>query len=129
MHFKVVNLPSHQKMYDRFHFAQGTLTGSDLFCSGQIGTNPDGKSVPSTAIEEFRNLWVRIGDILQAADLGYENIIEYTSYHVGLNEHLSDFIKARDEFLTEPWPAWTAIGVSELVLPDARVELRVNAKR
>ncbi|MBW1852913.1 MAG: RidA family protein, partial [Deltaproteobacteria bacterium] len=38
------------------------------------------------------------------------------------------FMKARDEVLSEPWPAWTAIGISELAVPGARVEIRVIAQ-
>ena len=34
----------------------------------------------------------------------------------------------RDEFLSEPWPAWTAIGITELAMPGAHVEIRVTAK-
>ncbi len=33
----------------------------------------------------------------------------------------------RDEFIRPPWPAWTAIGISELAVPGARVEIRVIA--
>jgi enamine deaminase RidA (YjgF/YER057c/UK114 family) len=36
-------------------------------------------------------------------------------------------MKVRDEFISAPWPAWTAIGVSELAVPGARVEVRVVA--
>jgi enamine deaminase RidA (YjgF/YER057c/UK114 family) len=38
------------------------------------------------------------------------------------------FMKVRDEVLSEPWPAWTAIGISELFIPGARVEIRVIAQ-
>jgi enamine deaminase RidA (YjgF/YER057c/UK114 family) len=38
-------------------------------------------------------------------------------------------MKVRDEFLSEPWPAWTAIGVSELAVPQAHVEIRVTARK
>jgi enamine deaminase RidA (YjgF/YER057c/UK114 family) len=40
---------------------------------------------------------------------------------------MGDFMSVRDEVLSEPWPAWTAIGISELAIPGARVEIRVTA--
>jgi hypothetical protein len=76
--------------------------------------------------EEFRNAWRTIGETLAHAGLGYEDIIEYTSYHVGLQAHLTTFMKVRDEFISEPWPAWTAIGITELAVPGARVEIKVT---
>lgn len=97
-----------------------------VLCSGQIDSNDDG-GVPESAEDEFRNAWNSVGHVLKAAGLDFENIIEYTSYHVNLNDHVRAFMKVRDEFLSEPWPAWTAIGITELALPGARVEIKVAA--
>ena len=36
-------------------------------------------------------------------------------------------LKVKDEFVSEPWPAWTAIGITELAVPGARVEIRATA--
>ncbi len=113
--------------YDNFHFSQAVRSGGLLFCSGQIGTNQD-RSVPDRAEEEFRNAWRAVGEVLKAAGLGFEDIVEYTSYHVGLSEHIRAFMKTRDEVLSEPWPAWTAIGITELAVRGARVEIRVIAQ-
>ena len=113
--------------YDNFHFAQAVRSGGLLVCSGQIGTNPD-RTLPEDAEDEFRNAWQAVGAVLQEAGLGFEDIIECTSYHVGLNEHIGAFMKTRDEVLSEPWPAWTAIGITELAAPGARVEIRVIAQ-
>ncbi|MBI5896992.1 MAG: RidA family protein [Desulfobacterales bacterium] len=98
-----------------------------MVCSGQIGTKPD-HSVPETPEEEFRNAWNAVGVVLKAAGLGFEDIIEYTSYHDPLSKHIRAFMKIRDEMLSEPWPAWTAIGISEWAVPGARVEIRVIAR-
>ena len=40
---------------------------------------------------------------------------------------LQKFVKAKDKFLSPPWPAWTAIGIAELGIPGALVEIRVVA--
>ena len=77
--------------------------------------------------EEFRSAWQLVGQILSEAGLDYTNIIEFTSYHVGLQEHIGTFMKVKDEFVQEPYPAWTAIGITELAVPGALVEIRVVA--
>lgn len=114
-------------LYDRFHFSQAVRNGQLLLCSGQIGTDDSG-GVPSAFVDEARNAWAAVGRVLAAAGLDHSAIIEFTSYHVGLQQHLADFMVARDEVLREPWPAWTAIGVAELAVPGARVEIRVTAR-
>lgn len=124
----VIAPESAQAMYNNFHFSQAVRSGSLLICSGQIGTGPKGR-VPESAEDEFRNAWQAVGRVLEAAGLSYENIIEYTTYHVGLHDHMAEFMKVRDEFIAEPWPAWTAIGISELAVQGGRVEIRVTAAR
>lgn len=114
-------------LYDRFHFSQAVRHGDLLLCSGQIGTQADG-SVPAEFVDEARNAWAAVGRVLAAAGTDYGAIIEFTSYHVGLQQTLPDFMVARDEVLREPWPAWTAIGVAELAVPGARLEIRVTAR-
>ena len=114
-----------KKQYDNFHFAPAVRSGGLVICSGQIGAGP--KGIPESAQEEFRNAWEGVGQILQEAGLSYEHIVEYTTFHVNMHDHLGDFMKVRDEFISEPWPAWTAIGCTELAIPGARVEIRVVA--
>ena len=122
----VVLTDADRNTYDNFHFAPGVLANGLLVCSGQIGAGADGK-IPEDAKEEFRNAWRSIGRVLDAAGLGYEDIVELTSYHVDLPSHMGAFMKVKDEFLQAPWPAWTAIGITALALPGARVEIRVIA--
>lgn len=127
MGIETVVTESGRFMYDNFHFSEATRSNGFLFCSGVIGTGKGGE-IPEDIKQEFRNAWEGIGRLLSASGIGYEDILEYTSYHVGLHTTVSDFMAVRDEFLSEPWPAWTAIGITELAIPGAHVEVRVTAK-
>ncbi len=114
-------------MYDNFHFAEAVQSQGYLFCSGIIGTGKGGK-VPDDINEEFRNAWSAVISLLAEAGAGAEDIVEYTSYHVGLQANMAAFMAVRDDFLSEPWPAWTAIGITELAVPGAHVEIKVTAR-
>ncbi|MEP5766666.1 MAG: RidA family protein [Halieaceae bacterium] len=127
MSFESVVSDSGQFMYDNFHFSEASKSNGFLLCSGVIGTGEKGQ-LPEDIKQEFRNAWTAIGKLLSTCDLGYDAIVEYTTYHVGLQAHMGDFMSVRDEFLSEPWPAWTAIGITELAVPGAHVEIRVTAK-
>lgn len=127
MSFEAVVTESGQYMYDNFHFSEASKCNGFLLCSGVIGTGPDGKP-PEEIKEEFRNAWKGIGRLLEQCGIGYDDIVEYTTYHVGLHANMADFMSVRDEFIAEPWPAWTAIGITELAIPGAHVEIRVTAK-
>jgi enamine deaminase RidA (YjgF/YER057c/UK114 family) len=124
---EVINPGASRTLYDRFHFSQAVRSAGLVICSGQIGTAPDG-SVPSDLADEFRNAWQSVGRVLEAGGAGFDDIVEYTTFHVGLQKTLSTFMQIRDEFIDAPWPAWTAIGISELAVPGAHVEIRVIAR-
>jgi enamine deaminase RidA (YjgF/YER057c/UK114 family) len=47
---------------------------------------------------------------------------------VGISEHIDTFKKVRNELITEPYPAWTAIEVSGFITPGAIVEIRAVAE-
>ncbi|HJN50345.1 MAG: RidA family protein [Pseudomonadales bacterium] len=112
--------------YDQFHFSEGVIANGMLFASGIIGTDASG-NVPTEDKEEFRLAWQGITTLLEEAGSGLDRIVEYTSFHVDMMSHLGHFMSVRDEYLKEPWPAWTAIGVSSLARPGARVEIKVTA--
>ena len=128
MAIKTINPKESKVLYDNFHFSQAVRAGDLLICSGQIGTGDDGK-VPAELAEEFSNAWKKVGAVLKAAGSDFSDILEYTSYHVGMQSTIGAFMKARDQVLKEPWPAWTAIGITELAVPGAHVEIRVTARK
>ncbi len=127
MSIKTIVRPSAQTLYDNFHFAEAVESEGFVFCSGIIGTGPGG-SVPDDLADEFRNAWQAVVSLLETVGTDVSNIVEYTSYHVGLQAHMQQFMLVRDEFLTAPWPAWSAIGITELAVPGAHVEIRVTAR-
>lgn len=113
--------------YENFHFSEAVASDGFLLCSGIIGTGQDGK-VPEDISAEFDYAWADVISLLKEAGTDASHILEYTSYHVGLQAHLAAFMAVRDKYLSEPWPAWTAVGISELAVPGAHVEIRVTAK-
>ena len=127
MAIKSIVRDSGKFLYDNFHFSEAVESDGLLLCSGIIGTGQDGK-VPEDIREEFDNAWSGVISLLKEAGADASQIVEYTSYHVGLQANMAAFMEIRDKYLGEPWPAWTAIGITELAVPGAHVEIRVTAK-
>ena len=115
--------------YESMHFAPAVEHDGVIYCSGVIGTDTE-RNIPEAVEDEFRNAWAGVGRTLEAAGAGFKDIVELTSYHVGLQGHIGKFMKIKNEFIPdEPYPAWTAIGITELAIPGARVEIRVIARK
>jgi enamine deaminase RidA (YjgF/YER057c/UK114 family) len=66
--------------------------------------------------------------ILHAAGTGVADLVDVTSFHVGLREHLALYKTVRDRFMQGHTPPWTAIGVSELSRPGLIVEIKGIAR-
>ena len=113
---------------EQWHFAPVLDTGEFVFLSGITGVHPD-QSLCDDPETQFRDAFRFVGMHLQAAGLHFGDIVEMTTYHVGLRKHLSAFTRIKDEFIGSPYPAWTAIGVTELITDGTLLEIRVIAQR
>ncbi len=113
---------------DDWHLAPAFDTGDFVFFSGVTGARPD-LTVSDDPETQFRDTFGFLGDCLAAAGLGFDDIVEITTYHVDLRRHLDVFVTVKDEVIKPPYPAWTAIGVAELITEGTLVEIRAIARR
>ena len=116
-----------QYAYDNFYFGVAMVDGANLRMSGVIGTGPDGKPDADPATQ-FEQAFEAAASVLQEAGLGFADVTDITSYHIGLQAHLADFIAVKDRYVKEPYPAWTAVGTTELAIPGALVEVQIIAR-
>jgi enamine deaminase RidA (YjgF/YER057c/UK114 family) len=114
-------------IYDAYHFAPAVIDGDYLRCSGMIGLRPD-LSVPEDPTAQFTLAFENLRGLLAETGLTFANVTEMTTYHVGLRTHMQAFTAVKDTFMSAPYPAWTAVGISELASPGALVEIQVTAR-
>jgi enamine deaminase RidA (YjgF/YER057c/UK114 family) len=113
--------------YDKWHFSPAVESGGFLFVAGCTGAGPDG-TISKDVREQFRRAFRNVEATLAEAGLSYADVVEMVSYHVDLQEHFEEFFHVKDEFVHEPYPTWTAVGVSSLVADGAVVEVKVTAR-
>jgi enamine deaminase RidA (YjgF/YER057c/UK114 family) len=114
-------------IYETYHFAPAMIDGDHLRCSGMIGFRPD-LSVPEDPTAQFTLAFQNLRGLLAEAGLTFANVTEMTTYHVGLRAQMQAFTAVKDKFMSAPYPAWTAVGISELASPGALVEIQVTAR-
>ncbi|MDX1395457.1 MAG: Rid family hydrolase [Gemmatimonadota bacterium] len=100
-------------------YSDAVRVGDLVFLSGVVSGNPD----PAT---QFRQVFERIGEILEEAGSSLANVIDITTYHLDMHEHIDAFIVAKNAALPN-LPSWTAIGVTELYSPGVLIEVKVIA--
>jgi enamine deaminase RidA (YjgF/YER057c/UK114 family) len=113
---------------DDWHFSPVPDAGDFLFFSRITGTRAD-LSVAADVEAQFRAAFGFLKANLAVAGLTFDDVVEMTTYHVDLRRHLGVLIKVKDEFVRPPYPAWTAIGITELITEGTFVEIRAVATR
>ena len=118
--------PGSEGLAAQIKVSPGILSGDHVFLTGVTGSRPDG-SMPEALEDQFRSAFEKIGSVLSEEGLGYDAIVEMTTYHVGIQEHFDHFNEIRCEYVSAPFPAWTAVEVASLRRAEAVVEIRVIA--
>ncbi|MEO1193526.1 MAG: RidA family protein [Pseudomonadota bacterium] len=116
-----------QTYYDDWRMSPGHLSGEHVFLTGFTGVNADG-SLSEDTETQMRSAFEKIGYVLREAGLDYGALVEMTTYHVGLKDHLELFKRVRAEYVVEPYPAWTAIEVAGFARDGAVIEVRAIAR-
>ena len=117
-----------RSFYEDWRMSPGLACDGFVFLTGFTGADQQGV-LPEDPEAQMRRAFEKVGSVLRAAGLGFDAIVEMTTYHVGLRDHLEVFKRVRAEYVVEPFPAWTAIEVAGFVREGAVIEIRVIARR
>ena len=98
-----------------------------LFVSGQVGVDSRGKLQP-TFEKQAVQVWKNIGQVLKAGGMGYKDIVKMTSFITDAR-FIPANRAARDQFITEPYPASTLLVVQGLADPAMLIEIEVVAAK
>lgn len=117
-----------QSYYDDWKMSPGHLSGDHVFLTGFTGVGADGSMSPDPETQ-MRSAFEQVGYVLREAGMDFGALVEMTTYHVGLKDHLELFKSVRAEYVQEPYPAWTAIEVAGFVREGAIIEIRTIARK
>ncbi|MGI5255736.1 Rid family hydrolase [Streptomyces angustmyceticus] len=112
--------------FANFGYSAAVRSHGHLFIAGTIGRRADG-TIPDDIEEQTGIAIRRIEEILRLEGLDLSALVDVTSYHVDIHQHLAGFSKAKSQLINPPYPAWSLIGVSGLASPGLLVEIRATA--
>jgi len=121
----LINPPGTEGIYQSMKFSQAIRMGHMIWISGQVGM--DEKLKMADGIEaQSRQAFQNLQKVLEAAGATAEDVVELVTYHISMRD-MGDFAKVKSEFFKKDYPAWTAVGVNELVIPGLLLEIRATA--
>lgn len=121
-----INPPGTEVFYENFHFSSATRVGDTIWVSGQVGI--DASMIPGKDMaEQARLAFGNLKTILEAAGASMADVVEIVTFHTDLRGEMDAFAEVKDSFLPEKYPCWTAVGVTQLAMPELKVEVRAVA--
>ena len=76
---------------------------------------------------QIRQTFERIGKVLEAAGASLKDVAILRAYFVNISRDLPIYRKVRKEYLSKPFPASTAVGVTALAIPGLQIEIEAVA--
>ncbi|MFE7416160.1 RidA family protein [Rhodococcus sp. NPDC057529] len=124
---EAINLDTTLASYERLHFSQATRAGNLIWVSGQVGLDRATGEIPEDPQAQARLAFEGVKQVLEEAGSSLDDIVELTTFHTDLHGDGPGFGAVKDQYIGEPYPSWTGVGVSQLARPEFVVEIRVVA--
>jgi enamine deaminase RidA (YjgF/YER057c/UK114 family) len=118
--------PSMALLAERAGYAPAVKVGRTVFCAGQVGRTDDLEVILDPA-QQFLRAWENLRTVLAAAGCTFEDVVDMTTYHVDMQQHMAVFRSVKDSVFPRGTCAWTCIGVSELAKSGLLVEIKCVA--
>jgi enamine deaminase RidA (YjgF/YER057c/UK114 family) len=119
---------SMKALAQRAGYAPAVSVGATVYCAGQVGRTPELEVILDPE-QQFATAWENLRIVLAAADCSFEDVVDMTTYHVEMQQHMAVFRAVKDRVFPRGQCAWTCIGVSELARPGLLVEIKCVAVR
>lgn len=117
-------------------FAPIRRAGDMVYFSSVVVGPRTGEAHDATAFKaQTRRAFAYLDAALKAAGLTFADVVRLETFHVWNSPNFDGdkdaqfraFAEVKDEFFKEPYPTWTALGVSELLSSAGIVEIQLTA--
>ena len=111
------------ELYANHAYSAAIRSGDLLFVSGQVGSRTDGSPEPDFEAQ-VRLAFANLAATLKAGGCTFDDIIDLTSFHTDPENQFDTVMKVKSEmFPAEPYPNWTALGVTWLAGFDFEIKV------
>jgi len=110
------------EFYEETHVPAAVRVGDTLHVTGHTGETADGR-YPADREAQIRQTFTNIAVTLAEAGASWRDVVSMTTYHVELSGQRELLVTVAHDFLQAPFPAWSAVGVTELWSPAAICEI------
>ena len=125
--FAAIVPPSMKAASEAYQYAPAVRIGGQILISGIVGTDAQGR-LPPDFRSQAENVFTTLEAILNEAGGTLDDVASLNTYHVGeIHSQLHDLVEVKATRIRAPYPIWTGVGVTQLGVPGALLELSAVA--
>ncbi|MET3898181.1 enamine deaminase RidA (YjgF/YER057c/UK114 family) [Devosia sp. UYZn731] len=110
-------------LYKTHGYSAAIRSGDLLFVSGQVGSLADGTPEPDFG-RQVQRAFENLASTLKAAGCDFGDIIDVTTFHTDPEKQFETIMAVKSQnFVQQPDPNWTAIGVNWLAGFDFEIKV------
>lgn len=111
------------ELYQQHGYSAAIKSGDLLFVSGQVGSRADGSPEPDFE-QQVELAFANLRNTLLAAGCNFDDIIDVMTFHTDPEKQFEILMKIKSKiFHQQPYPNWTAIGVTWLAGFDFEIKV------
>lgn len=111
----------------KFGYSRAVRAGDHVYVSGTTATDQDGEAVGvDDPYEQATHIFGIIEDALEQADAGFSDVVRTRVFLTDIDDWEA-VGRAHSETFDAVRPATSILGVDELLAPEIRVEIEVDA--
>jgi len=125
--FRAIVPPSLKAASETYQYAPAVRIGDQILVSGIAGVDAEGR-LPPDFRSQAENVFTTLEAILNEAGATLDDVASLNSYHVGgIHSQLRELVDIKATWSRPPYPAWTGVGVTQLGVPGALLEISAVA--
>ncbi|UTF59017.1 RidA family protein [Gilvimarinus sp. DA14] len=110
-------------LYEAHGYSAAIKSDDLLFVSGQVGSREDGTPEPNFK-RQVELAFANLKAVLAGAGCTLDDVIDVTSFHTDPENQFGQIMEVKSqEFSTQPYPNWTAVGVNWLAGFDFEIKV------
>lgn len=108
-------------------FSDAVVHGDTIYLSGVVtGPAPDEESLTPG----YERAFARLDAILKRLGASWDDVLVFDTFHKGsVAAQVEALLPVKNRYITAPFPAWTALGVSDLYSPGAVTEIKLTLRK
>lgn len=119
--------PEARAFQEAVGFSDAVIHGDTIHLSGVVAAPLDGEN---TLIPAYERAFARLDATLKRLGATWDDVIAFNTFHAGpMAAQLEVLVQVKNRYIKAPFPAWTAVGVTELYEPTAVTEIKLTVRQ